>query len=187
MPMLFTKKQLSSSQSNNSKARARSGGPIRQPINNESRGKMIWGRATWMFLHTLAHKIKAHSFTVVRQNVLDFIVKICSLLPCPLCKNHAENYIRNVNFNTIRNKEHLKLMLYNFHNSVNKDKNFEIFAYDKLNSTYATFNLMNTANYFFSNFRHNGFMKAVIDNNKRNALKSDIRDWLIQNSQHLDH
>ena len=186
MPMLFTKKQLSSSQSNISRPRPRNGVPITQPINNGSQGRMIWGRATWIFLHTLAHKIKEQSFSNVRQTVLDFIVKICNLLPCPLCKNHAENYIRNVNFNTIRNKEDLKLMLFNFHNNVNKDKNYEIFAYDKLNSTYTTVNLMNSANYFFTNFRHNGFMKAVVENNKRNALMSEIRDWLMKNMKYFD-
>lgn len=184
--MLFTKKQLSSSQSNISRPRPRNGVPITQPNNNGSQGRMIWGRATWIFLHTLAQKLKEQSFFNVRESILDFIVKICSLLPCPICKNHAENYIRNVNFNTIRTKEDLKLMLFNFHNSVNKDKNYEIFAYNKLDSTYAKVNLMNCVNFFFSNFRHNGFMKAVIENNKRNTLKSEIRDWLLKNMRHFD-
>jgi len=158
-------------------------GKVAIPVShNQQQPKMIWGRATWLFLHTLADKVKQNEFSSIRQKLLDFIVQICSLLPCPICKNHAENYIRNVNFNTIKNKQDLKFMLYTFHNSVNKNKGVTAFPYDKLDSTYGTVNLQNATNYFFMNFRHNGFMRAVVDNNKRNDLKAQIRDWMIQNS-----
>ncbi len=193
MALKFTRKTLQTNNNTNTRTR---NGRIRQSVQNQqqnqqqnhqqNQGQMIWGRATWLFLHTLAHKIKEESFINIRKQLLDFIVNICHLLPCPICRNHADNYIKNVNFNTIKTKQDLKYMLFTFHNSVNSNKNLPIFPYDKLDSTYENSNLINTANYFFLNFKHNGFMKAVVENNRRNQLKIQIQKWLQENSRYFN-
>ena len=102
MTLKFTRKTLQTN--NNKNTRPRNGKILQQPPQNhqQNQGKMIWGRATWLFFHTLAHKIKDDAFINLRRQLLDFIVQICHLLPCPICRNHADNYIKNVNFNTIQ-------------------------------------------------------------------------------------
>tara|TARA_Y100000022_G_scaffold200283_1_gene215150 strand:- start:1843 stop:2403 length:561 start_codon:yes stop_codon:yes gene_type:complete len=186
MTLKFTRKTLQTN-NNNTNTRPRNGRILQPPQNHQQKqGQMIWGRATWLFLHTLAHKIKEESFINIRKQLLDFIVSICNLLPCPICRNHADNYIKNVNFNTIQTKQDLKYMLFTFHNSVNSNKNLPIFPYGKLDSTYENSNLINATNYFFLNFKHNGFMKAVVENNRRNQLKIQIQKWLHENSRYFN-
>ena len=89
--------------------------------------KMKWGEPTWFLFHTLACKVKEDCFQKVRGDLLNHIYSICVNLPCPMCANHAKEYMKNINFNTIRTKQDLIDMLYVFHNAVNKKKNFPYF------------------------------------------------------------
>ena len=67
-----------------------------------------WGKPTWQFFHMLAHKIKPEYFKQVRIELLNTIYSICSTLPCPVCSEHAKQYMNSINFNNIQTKEDLK-------------------------------------------------------------------------------
>jgi len=99
--------------------------------------KMKWGEPTWFLFHTLACKVKEDCFQKVRGDLLNHIYSICANLPCPMCANHAMEYMKNINFNTIRTKQDLIDMLYVFHNAVNKKKNFPQFPHADLESKYS--------------------------------------------------
>ena len=187
--MKFTYKTRNNSNSNsntntsNSNIRQIVNQPIVAPVQNP----MIWGKATWTFFHTLSHKIKDPYFNQLRQSLLDYIVKICNYLPCPICTTHAKQYLNNVNFNTIQTKKDLKDMLFHFHNNVNSKKNFEQFPYNKLDPLYESANLISAFNFFKTNYTVRMFnVKSVIDNNNRNEILNSLQVWLRDNIQYFN-
>ena len=78
-----------------------------------------WGTPTWYFFHTLAEKIKENEYGGIKGEVLSYIKNICSVLPCPDCRDHAVNFMKRINIGHVNTKEQLKQMLCGFHNSVN--------------------------------------------------------------------
>ena len=113
---------------------------------------MLWGKPTWYMLHCLAEKIKPEHFQRLRMELLNIILRICNNLPCPDCANHATAYMNSINFDNIQTKGQLKLMLFQFHNSVNVKKQFPVFEYKDLDSTYQNMSMVNVITNFFHHF-----------------------------------
>ena len=65
-----------------------------------------WGPPTWLFLHTIAEKIKEDSYPTIGRQLINNIIHICGLLPCPECSTHAKKFWSNV---TINNVQKIKL------------------------------------------------------------------------------
>ena len=80
----------------------------------------IWATPVWNFFHTFAEKIDEKFYEKNYIVCYKIIKLICHILPCPYCKNHASKYINKINPYTLKKKENFRLMLYNFHNFVNK-------------------------------------------------------------------
>lgn len=80
----------------------------------------VWGPITWTFLHTLAAKVKAESFPAMRGELCELVRTTCQNIPCPLCQEHADAYMARVYWDKIITKNDLALMLWEFHNTVNK-------------------------------------------------------------------
>jgi hypothetical protein len=108
-----------------------------------SKKKMKWGEPTWFLFHTLAEKIKPEYFTAIKKELLNVIYSICANLPCPTCATHAISYMKEVNFDAISTKDHLRIMLFRFHNEVNVRKNVPEFPYEKLAEKYSSANTVN--------------------------------------------
>jgi len=81
-----------------------------------------WGPATWLFLHTLSYKIKEEHFLEVRSDMIKCFGIICNCLPCPDCQAHAKSFTKTFNFNKIQTRNDFIVLLWDFHNSVNKKK-----------------------------------------------------------------
>jgi hypothetical protein len=113
--------------------------------------KMKWGEPTWFFFHTVAEKIKDDMFPSVRTDIIEHIKVICNNLPCPKCSEHATEYMKKVNINSIRTKSDLQLMLFQFHNVVNKKKRLDEFPLSQLKEKYSNANLVNIV-YNFMNY-----------------------------------
>ena len=79
----------------------------------------FWGTPTWIFLHTFAEKINEGFFINNKIKVMKMIKMICSILPCPVCRRDANDFMKKVNLSNFKNKVDLKMMLFYFHNSVN--------------------------------------------------------------------
>ena len=148
---------------------------------------MRWGEPVWFFLHTLAHKIKPDSFSILRNDLLKQVYTICTNLPCPDCSVHSKNYLNGVNFNNIKTKENLKDMLFEFHNSVNKRKGFSLFAKDQLDVKYEQANFIAIINYFMTVFldKH-ASPRMISDDIYRSRLTFSIREWLLANKSHFN-
>ena len=162
-------------------------GPHPPPNDTKSKQTMIWGNATWTFMHTLVHKIKPEYFNKLIGDILALIVRICNTLPCPICKQHAVHYINNVNFKTIKTQEDLKDMLFHFHNNVNSKKNMALFPRSQLDSKYEVSNLIQSINYFVANYRLRAFnMQTIANKAQRDSLIQHVKDWYNKNSQYFN-
>jgi hypothetical protein len=153
---------------------------------NQKNG-MTWGGPTWLFLHTIVEKIKDEHFGRLRNELLKNIYMICTNLPCPDCSLHAKNYLNNQNFNAIVNKSQLKTMLYEFHNSVNEKKGFELFKRINLDSTYQNMVLSVTFYNFLIKFKDRGANNRFIHEDiYRSQLSKDLVKWFNGNKEYFD-
>lgn len=143
-----------------------------------------WGPPTWLFMHTLAEKIKESSFPVIGPHLILILMKICSNLPCPECSLHAKQFWAKVNTANIKSKIDLINLLFVFHNMVNKRKKLVPFKYDSL-QYYKSKNVIDTYNLFSRNFNTHGNMNLINESFHRNMMLASLRAWLMQNLQHF--
>ena len=80
----------------------------------------IWSNPTWTFFHVFAEKVSEQFYNRNRDICLQIIKSICNLLPCPVCRVHATNYMRRINIRQLNTKNNFKRMLFVFHNHVNR-------------------------------------------------------------------
>jgi hypothetical protein len=143
-----------------------------------NREKVKWGWPTWKFFHVIAHKVKPEYFKQVRQELLNTIHSICTTLPCPVCAQHATQYMNSLNFNNIQTKEDLKDMLFAFHNSVNIRKNYKPMDRSELDATYANFNTIAVAREFMHYYKDkHRSMKLMADDLLRSRISVNIQNW----------
>ena len=144
-----------------------------------------WGPSTWIFIHTLAAKIKEPSFPVIGQNLILILIQICNNLPCPECSQHAKQFWSKVKTVNIKSKSDLINLLFVFHNMVNKRKQIRPFKYENL-QYYETRNIIETYNTFARNFNTRGNMNLINESFHRNMMLSSLRTWLMSNLSHFN-
>ena len=144
-----------------------------------------WGPPTWMFLHTLAEKIKEESYPIIGKQLIINIMQICSFLPCPDCSEHSKTFWTNVKINNVQNKLDLINLLFVFHNTVNKRKQLLPFKYNDL-EYYKSKNVVETFNNFAKNYNTKGNMNLLTESFHRSRLLTSLRQWVINNIQHFD-
>jgi len=160
---------------------------INQNIKEDRPKTMKWGQPTWFFLHTMAQKVKEDQFPKIRREFLDIIFKICNNLPCPDCATHATRFMQGVNFDTITTKQHLKDLLFRFHNAVNARKGFSQFDYKELDAKYSSAITMNIIHIFMQHFENKGYSARVSAHNfHRGMAIVTIKQWLSTNIQSFD-
>ena len=148
--------------------------------------KMKWGEPTWIFLHTIAQKIKAERFPAMRDQLLQKINIICRNLPCPDCSAHAAKYLDAINFKTIVSKEDLKTFLWTFHNEVNKRKGIPLADRSVLDK-YSTANTKNVINYFLIMYSDKSpSIKMIANDFYRQRLIKELQNWLVENFASFD-
>jgi hypothetical protein len=144
-----------------------------------------WGPPTWIFMHTLAEKVKEDQFPIIGQQLIANIRQICFNLPCPDCAEHSRTFWSKVKVGNIRSKTDLINLLYVFHNCVNKRKNYGPFKYESL-AFYKSQNMVNAFNRFAQNFNTKGNMKLLTDSFHRGRLLTSLRGWLMSNIKNFD-
>jgi hypothetical protein len=148
---------------------------------------MTWGEPIWFLFHTLAQKVKPESFPIVRVDLLNNIFAICANLPCPICTNHAVEYMNKINFNTIQSKEDLIKILFIFHNEVNKRKNQPIFSYDEVEKKYSLAVTIKIIHNFFYNYDVKSKNVRMLANDfQKKKLIMNLKVWLSANIQHFE-
>lgn len=140
--------------------------------------KMRWGKPTWHFFHTLAYKIKAEAFPLVRAQTLQIIMQICASLPCPMCSDHATNYLKKINLNAVQTKNDFIDLFYAFHNSVNERKRYRLFLKEDMQSVYENASIVDAYNDFMRYYadKQRGF-RLMADNMVRTQNLQIIKTW----------
>lgn len=152
-----------------------------QPVDAKKK-PMKWGEPTWFLFHTLAEKIKPEYYQEIQKELLNLIYTICSNLPCPSCAKHATQYLNAINFNTLTTKDSLRMMLYRFHNEVNKRKGFTEFPLEQLSDKYSNANTVNIIHNFMPYFEdRSGSIRLIADNLHRSRVSLQIRAWFNKN------
>lgn len=144
-----------------------------------------WGPSTWIFMHTLAAKVKNDSFPLIAPSLIMKLIQICNNLPCPECAQHAKLFWTKVKTENIKTKTDLQNLLFVFHNMVNKRKAGQPFIHDNL-KYYDTRNVIETYNNFARNFNTRGNMNLINEAFHRNMMLSNLRIWLMTNINHFD-
>ena len=67
-----------------------------------------WGEPTWYFFHTFIEKIGNNFYNNNSEKCINIYKTICFNLPCPICKEHAMNYIKNYKIDRMVTKELMK-------------------------------------------------------------------------------
>jgi hypothetical protein len=148
--------------------------------------RLRWGPSTWFLFHTLAEKIKEEKFMDLKDELLDIIKGLCMNLPCPTCSSHATEYIKKLNYISIKNKNDLKIFLFNFHNDVNIRNNINHFSLDELNYKYSKSNTLNIINNFISVYQYKNRSFNMISNEIQRQRQLEIfKSWIKQNIQYF--
>ena len=79
--------------------------------------KSVWGPCVWYLFHTLAYKAVPEDFPKIKTELIQYIQRICSNLPCPECTQHATIYMtqNSRKIAAIQTKEQLQYFLIDFH------------------------------------------------------------------------
>ncbi len=153
----------------------------KEPVDPKKK-PMKWGEPTWYLFHTLAEKIKPEYYPDLQKELLNIIYTICANLPCPNCAKHATDYLNAMNFNTLTTKDSLRIMLYNFHNEVNRRKGFPEFPYEEVSKKYSTANTVNIIHHFMPFFEDKvGGIRLIADNLHRSRVALQLKAWFNKN------
>jgi hypothetical protein len=144
-----------------------------------------WGPPTWIFIHTLAEKIKDESFPIIGQHVIMSIIQICNNLPCPECAQHAKEFWAKVKLSSIKTKTDLVNVLFVFHNTVSKRKGLRPFKYENL-KYYQSRNVIETYNAFSRTFNTKGNMNLLTESFHRNLFLKSFRKTLMNIMNHFN-
>jgi Erv1 / Alr family len=147
--------------------------------------KSVWGPCVWILFHTLAFKIVPAEFSSKKTDLINYIQRICSNLPCPECTQHAMEYMKQNlrRIDAITTKEHLQEFLVDFHNAVNVRKGKPVFTYKQAEDKYRLAKTSSVIQYFFQIYgeKSNGNLKMFTNGFQKQILLSEFSAWIVNN------
>lgn len=143
-----------------------------------------WGPPTWTLFHTLTEKIKEESYPQIGFQLFSYICRICYILPCPDCSQHARDFLAKIKPEHVKTKDGLRNLMYMFHNVVNKRKNKPMYNSQDL-AKYKELNIITVYNKFISIYKTTGNMKLLAESFQRKMLVSDFKKWMTSNYHHF--
>jgi hypothetical protein len=153
---------------------------------NSTSPKMRWGRPIWTFFHVTAEKIKPEFFGIVIREYLNYIVLICNILPCPICSQHASEYLRSINLNNIKTKDDLINLFFNFHNVVNVRKGYQVASKNSI-PAYNEMSTVTVIKQFMVAFEDKTrSMKLMADDIARGRIVEKLKFWINANIQYFE-
>lgn len=102
----------------------------------------IWGNTIWYLFHGMAEKLKPE-YDEFAIEIVHMINKICIILPCEDCSNHAKKTLKKCNLKSINTREKLKDFVWKFHNIVNEKLNKELVSKETRDELYKNIKLSN--------------------------------------------
>jgi hypothetical protein len=147
--------------------------------------KSVWGPCIWYLFHTLAYKIVPSEFTNIKNELIVYIQRICSNLPCPECTQHATEYMKQNarRISLLANKEQFQEFMVDFHNVVNVRKGKPVFTYQQAEEKYKLAKTSQVIQYFFRIYgeKSNGNLRLLTNSFHKQILLSDFSAWIVTN------
>ena len=144
--------------------------------------EMTWGEPTWLFLHTMAEKVREERFVEIRAPMLNVLYMVCTNLPCPTCAEHAKSYMDSLNFNAIQSKQKLKEFFWNFHNMLNAKKGFPLQTFPDVEAKYArAYTRLVIHNFVLSFDKRRSNAHILANDFYRRRISGVVREWLQSN------
>ena len=106
-----------------------------------------WGPPIWLFFHTFTVNISDYGYSKLGMQFFSYVTRICRMLPCPECSEHATKHISGVRIASLKTKTDMANMLYAFHNMVNARKRLPLFIHANL-SWYENVSIVHAFNSF---------------------------------------
>uniref|UniRef100_A0A6C0KE92 thiol oxidase n=1 Tax=viral metagenome TaxID=1070528 RepID=A0A6C0KE92_9ZZZZ len=145
----------------------------------------LWGSITWIFFHTISYRINNSYFLSHRLDILNIISKICGVLPCPYCREHANKYLAKNHFYHIRTKEQLISFLFNFHNNVNQRLHKTTESNSILNK-YKTANIELIFKSFCNEYsKKRPHIPEYMNHMQRSLILKDVKYYFKNNGHHF--
>lgn len=143
-----------------------------------------WGPICWVFLHTIVEKIKQNYFDSKKEILFQIILNICYNLPCPKCRKHASNYLKNNNIRKCNTISELRIFIFKFHNTVNLRLNKKIFESKDLEK-YKRCNFNELIKRFNLVFKKQYLFTKTMDGWKRGKITEDIMKIIKTNLEYF--
>lgn len=144
--------------------------------------EMTWGEPTWLFLHTMAEKVREERFAEIRAPLLNTLYMVCTNLPCPTCAEHAKSYMDGLNFGAIQSKQKLKEFFWNFHNMLNAKKGFPLQTFPDVEAKYArAYTRLVIHNFVLSFDKRRSNAHILANDFYRRRISGVVREWLQSN------
>ena len=140
----------------------------------------VWGPPVWNLFHTLAEKIHEDKFEILGKELLFFIKRISSNLPCPNCSKHCSQFFSRAPADAFSNKKAFKESLFVLHNVVNRRKKVTIHPINVLEQ-YQHRNIIGAYNKFIAVYNTKGNMKLLTDTFQRQIIIRDFKKWICKN------
>jgi len=137
----------------------------------------VWGPPTWTMLHVLAEKLNEADYLRLHSQLFGMIKRICAVLPCPDCSQHATTFLNTIKLPNISTKENFINMLYLFHNMVNVKKKKPLFNHINM-AKYKQINIQHAYKNFVSVYNTRGNMKMLAETFQRQIVIRDLRTWI---------
>lgn len=98
-----------------------------------------WGPALWRFLHASSFAYPDDPDPLRRAQMLEFLSRVGSVLPCKTCRNHYNEYVaEHLTEDVVVSKRVLSAWLVDLHNSVNRRTGKREWAFDEVRRLYET-------------------------------------------------
>ena len=112
---------------------------------------------------------------------------LCTILPCPICTDHAIKYLSKINKNNINTRDKLINLFFNFHNNVNNKLRKKQFTKEKYIELYSSNKLFDILNRFaFIYLKHKDTRKLDINILMRNTYLNTFSVFMRSNKSHFN-
>jgi hypothetical protein len=152
--------------------------------------ELYWALYTWMLFHALIEKSSEEFYKIKYKEIFNLIRSVCLELPCPVCRRHAIEYLKNINIQHLTTREMFREMLYNFHNNVNARLGKPLYGYNNL-VTYNNYNMAHILVHFkrFFSRRYGGILQIGLSSNqnKRISVAINVMTWFKAHWSEFNH
>ena len=138
---------------------------------------MEWGTVSWILFHWLAANINEDFYQRSRGQLHSIITNIMYNLPCPTCKQHAIQFLKEYDIKKAKTKSQFIQYFYFFHNKVNNRKK-KVIPDRSILESYTKMNGVDIINNWYKKFTNNLGINMNDFMNKQNIAQ--VKELMIR-------